>query len=195
MKMATKNSLACLPIIKEITRKLSYYSANDNLEYRRLSIIGGPLWLLTYAAQHLVDPTTLELENNIFYNTNGALRAGLGSIRESYQDLARTINYFYLVADDFMIQAGNLRETGASILKELQKQFKFSKDPFLIHPKINIKHQRTRPKIKSEDNSDKANHANKGNITTTKKVTEDRVIEFHWSYLTVFYKGLAPYTT
>jgi hypothetical protein len=201
MRMATGNVGLCLPILNELLPSLSYSTAR-NPEFQKLSRIGGHLWLLTYAIQHLIDPAKVASdEDDSYYSTNADLSIGIGNISALLQDLAAATQALLPLTETFFTNAKGLREAAVEIVKKVKKQYTFSRDPFQhkLHPEVKVKCPRSRTNVKLAKalHSDKVRHnqtqAEPSSDTTqvSDRVIQDLTLEVQWSTLTILVQGMA----
>jgi len=126
---ATESFSRSIASTKAIIQKLSYWeSVKSGMD--GLSVIGGDLWILSFACQHLID-SSISQEPNQY-----SMQAHLADVRGSYQELGQAGEMFLDLAQNFNGEIHHLRNDALLVLKRLVKKWSIPKElnPLHIRP-------------------------------------------------------------
>lgn len=165
--VSTKVLSKSISTVKALIQKLSYWESikpgTDGL-----SVIGGYMWLLSFACQHLIDCPN--------FKDHYRMQVHVADVKEKYQELGQAAELFTELAESFHQNTFHMRGDGLLILKRLTKRWSISeeKNPLHIRPETlkNIPRPRKRLGI--------------GLDSTIDTDDDDDVFSVKWTPLTVF---------
>ncbi|CAL8113924.1 unnamed protein product [Orchesella dallaii] len=112
--------------VKALIQKLSYWeSVKPGTD--GLSVIGGYMWILSFAYQHLIDSPN---QGSFIMQTN------IKTIKEKYQEVGQAGELFIELAEAFHQNTHHMRADALQILKRLTKRWSFSEEnnPLQVRP-------------------------------------------------------------
>ncbi|ODM97778.1 hypothetical protein Ocin01_08904 [Orchesella cincta] len=123
---STRCFTTLIPSVKALIQKLSYWeSVKPGTD--GLSVIGGYIWILSFAFQHLIDSPN---QGSFMMLTN------IKDIKEKYQELGQAGELFIELAEAFHQHTHHMRADALQILKRLTKRWSFSEEnnPLKVRP-------------------------------------------------------------